>query len=182
MPLMDGYEATEKLREREGTDRHTPVIAVTATAMTGDRERCLNAGMDDYLTKPFSPEALAAALARCVPVLDVTIVERLERMGEEAGQDLMGELTDLFLADAEAYIVAIRQALATRDAAAVVRSAHLLGGAGANLGATGLARLCARLESDNGAGALDDGAEKLAAVESELARVRSALSARVPTP
>ena len=181
MPLMDGYEATEKLREREGADRHTHVIAVTATAMAGDRERCLSAGMDDYLSKPFSPEALAAVLARCAPALDAAIVGRLERMGEQAGEDLMGELTDLFLADAEVHVVAIRQALAARDADAVVRSAHLLGGAGANLGATGLARMCARLESDGAGGDLDDGEEQLDALESEFGRVRSALTARVPT-
>jgi CheY-like chemotaxis protein len=62
MPVMDGYQTTGKLREREGTDRHTLVIAVTASAMAADRARCLDAGMDDYLTKPIKTKDLAAKL------------------------------------------------------------------------------------------------------------------------
>jgi PAS domain S-box-containing protein len=67
MPVMDGYETTAKIREGEGTARHTCIIAVTASAMTADRDRCLDAGMDDYLAKPFKTEDLMAALERWVP-------------------------------------------------------------------------------------------------------------------
>jgi PAS domain S-box-containing protein len=62
MPVMDGYETTQKLREREGPQRHTRVIAVTASAMATDRDRCLDSGMDDYMTKPISVKELAAKL------------------------------------------------------------------------------------------------------------------------
>jgi PAS domain S-box-containing protein len=67
MPVMDGYQTTEKIRLREGTERHTRIIAVTASAMAADRARCLDAGMDDYLTKPIKTLDLAAKLARWVP-------------------------------------------------------------------------------------------------------------------
>lgn len=65
MPIMDGYEATRSIRKLEGSERHTPIIAMTADAMVGDRDRSLEAGMDDYLTKPVSLADLAAALGRC---------------------------------------------------------------------------------------------------------------------
>jgi CheY-like chemotaxis protein len=66
MPEMDGYEATRRIR-REESGRHTPVIALTANSMPGDREECLRAGMDAHLSKPIRPEELAAALARWLP-------------------------------------------------------------------------------------------------------------------
>jgi signal transduction histidine kinase/ActR/RegA family two-component response regulator len=64
MPVVDGYEATRLIRDREGASRRTPIIALTANAMTGDRERCLSIGMDDYVSKPFQLEVLAAVLRR----------------------------------------------------------------------------------------------------------------------
>jgi CheY-like chemotaxis protein len=68
MPEMDGYEATRVIRERERTaNLHTPIIALTANAMTQDRDRCLDAGMDDYITKPYSAADFARTLQRWCP-------------------------------------------------------------------------------------------------------------------
>jgi signal transduction histidine kinase/CheY-like chemotaxis protein/HPt (histidine-containing phosphotransfer) domain-containing protein len=69
MPVLDGYAATRELRRREGPGEHTPVIALTASAMAADRQRCLDAGMDDYLSKPVWDEHLAAALERVIPAV-----------------------------------------------------------------------------------------------------------------
>jgi CheY-like chemotaxis protein len=64
MPRIDGYQATAEIRQREGEQRHTPIVAMTAHAMKGDRERCLTAGMDDYLPKPLDESAVEEVLTR----------------------------------------------------------------------------------------------------------------------
>jgi PAS domain S-box-containing protein len=209
MPVMDGYEATQKLRGIEGADRHTCVIAVTASAMPAERDRCLDAGMDDYLVKPHSVEALAAVLARWVeggadlpsapgvvatvsaptaigdagadgPVLDPEIVARLECLSVAAGEDLIGQLADVFLADADIRMLALRDALAGHDAEAIVRCAHSMIGASGNIGARSLAGMWGTLEAEGAGGDLIACSVGLDALQAELERVRSALDSRTP--
>ncbi|MGH2725580.1 MAG: response regulator, partial [Actinomycetota bacterium] len=103
MPEMDGFAATRTIREREGPDRHTPVLAMTAAAMEGDRERCLAAGMDEYVSKPVCIDDLAAALERWVSphgappdangedVLDRRKLNDLRRLGD-GSEDILGSL------------------------------------------------------------------------------------------
>jgi two-component system sensor histidine kinase/response regulator len=108
-------------------------------------------------------------------VLDRQILGRLERLGRTAGEDLVGQVAKLFLADADACIVAMRVALKAADTAAIVRLAHALSGASANLGATDLVRSCTTLETQASGGDLVGGAATLDVLEAELERVRTAL-------
>jgi HPt (histidine-containing phosphotransfer) domain-containing protein len=108
-------------------------------------------------------------------VLDPDIVGRLERLGEAAGEDLMGSLARLFRADAARRIAALHEALARGDAPAVDRFAHILSGASANVGAVELASLCGSFAAAGAAGDLTHGGAELRAIEAELERVRFAL-------
>ena len=113
-------------------------------------------------------------------MLDDVVVARLQRLGTAAGEDLLGQLAVLFLTEADGWIVAFRDALARRDAGALMRTAHTLRGAAANLGASELARLCATAETESKAGSLEGAEARLALIEAEIERVRHALIAAVP--
>ena len=164
MPTLDGLTATEQIRAREvSTARgHTPIVAMTAHAMEGDRERCLEAGMDDYVSKPLRPADLFEAILRATGVASgpppepariaatvsdhaeaVAVVDEappvfdrrsaLERIGGDG--DLLQELTALFLDDVPARLQALQEAIDAGDAATVRREAHGIKGAAANLSA-----------------------------------------------
>ncbi len=146
MPEMSGLEATAAIREQEGrTSGHLPIVAMTAHALKGDRERCLEAGMDDYLTKPLDPRQLCAAMERAsegasgavTPAemaspsrLDATV---LARLGDDA--QLVADISRLFIEDAPDHLRQIRAALDGRDGEALRRAAHTFKGAIANFGA-----------------------------------------------
>jgi two-component system sensor histidine kinase/response regulator len=209
IPVLDGFRASSEIRRLQGVSRHTPIIAVTASP-SSDSERCLAAGMDACLGKPLSLRVLTTALACWAPdeagrtaaldsaafrpvgpeatecpdrkrtVLDLQILDRLKRLGEASGEDLIGQLATLFLTDAQSRIVAMRRALAAADTAILAGAAHTLSGSSANLGATDLARLSADLERHASAHDLIGGTGLLDGVEVELERVRSALSLLAP--
>src|SRR6185295_15325873 len=141
MPEMGGFEATGiiRAREREGAAR-VPIVAMTAHAMKGDRERCLAAGMDEYLTKPLDPrqlcllvEQIAAgevpAAAEESAAIDVP-AQVLARVGGD--RELLAEISRLFVDDAPRHLERIRHALDARDGDALLRAAHGLKGAAAN--------------------------------------------------
>jgi HPt (histidine-containing phosphotransfer) domain-containing protein len=134
--------------------------------------RCLTAHLSSSERHEF-PNASGTERTHhpALPVLDAEVVGRLERLGQESGEDLMGQLAVLFLAEAETQVAALHKALADEDAVAMARSAHALSGASANLGATELARLCGSLETDGAAGDLVHSGPLVEAVGAEVARV-----------
>lgn len=188
MPEMDGLEATAAIRAREQSGHsHLPVIAMTANAMKGDKERCLAAGMDGYISKPLQPtemfeviEGLAGLGTGAAPaapppgaeVMDMT--EALKRVGDDA--ELLGDLAALFLTSYPQQMAELRQAIARCDSQAVRRLAHTIKGAVANFGAWETVEAAQRLELMGRAGDVTGADGAFAALEAALARLRPTLA------
>jgi two-component system, sensor histidine kinase and response regulator len=197
LPDMDGYTATKAIRAREGQARHTPIIALTASALADERERCLAAGMDDYLTKPLQSDALDAALQRWLwaaaplsesnlinppqrmPVLDLDLVADIRTMQTEGMPDVIVELGALLIEDAEESLAGMRTAIVRGDADLLFRCGHRLKGSSAALGASALAQVCTEITTCGESGALAGAAPLVEQVVVELARLRDEL-ARMP--
>ncbi|TME89266.1 MAG: response regulator [Chloroflexi bacterium] len=166
MPELDGYQTTLELRRQEVLrgEARRPVIAVTANALRGDRERCLAAGMDDYLSKPLRIDDLATTLARWTAdspppapeddqaamdgdnVVDAHAIERL-RGFQVAGQaDVATEIIHLFVREAPAMLAGLAEAVAAGRPDEVERITHRLGSEAALVGARKLSELCRGLE------------------------------------
>ncbi len=197
MPELDGYAATTAIREREGTGRHTPIIAMTAGAMAGDRERCLAAGMDDYISKPVRVEELGAVLARWLPnsaaapepasglpntrdtSVDSSVDPRvLAKIGDpvEGGDPaFLRDLVATFQQETPALLQAIQSAATRGEATGLVHPAHTLRGSAAYLGAARLAAICGRLERLGGGGTTEGLAELVDQLDREVHQVQEAL-------
>ncbi len=204
MPVMDGYAATQAIRMLDGPERHTPIIAMTAGAVAGDRERCLAAGMDDYLAKPFRladlvsiftrwtevgavidpgrtrTRAFGPAQADASEVLDSGVVAGLRQL--DAVRDGMSEIVKTFLEGTITRLEELRRGIHETDNALVARTCHSLKGSSASLGAATMAELCADLERAADSADIAGGVEILQRLEGEFGRVGPALTAAFPQP
>jgi len=167
MPGMDGYAATAAIRRREPDDQHVIIIAMTALVVQGERERCLAAGMDDFLSKPVSETILRNTLQRWFPEADLgdeksgraAIADgdagAAFRQMQAAGPELMAGLVDLFLDTTSNSLEAMREALEQGDKHELAKLAHALKGACLQLGMARMADLCGRLEDAGRSGDRD---------------------------
>ncbi len=197
MPEMDGFEATAEIRKRDEQDGiHTPVIAVTAHAMKGDRERCLAAGMDDYVSKPVRSEDLKAALDRwlqkvsapqfnvpppiATPALPVTGRETFDMQQAlarvDGDRELLGELAALFLEEYPRFLAQIQEAINKNDSSALSYAAHTLKGSVGNFAATDAFEAAFTLERIGRQGNLTQAAPALTHLETALAQLTPVLT------
>ncbi len=146
MPQMDGYQATKIIRELEGEDRHTPIVAMTANALGGDRKKCMEAGMDDYMSKPIKVDTLAAVIAKWDVSLDQAVLESLREMGD-GNNKLLKDVISRFLEDTPSRLQTIHQAAEDKDAKELEKATHSLKGSSGNVGAKGLWAICEKIEA-----------------------------------
>lgn len=186
MPELSGYDATARLRLGEPAAGHTPVIAMTANASQGNREKCLSSGMDDYLSKPLNPDDLDRILERWAPRIPTEEPGGLtmdELRADLGGAVVLGRVVDVFGRQTPDLLSAMRAAVAASDAAAVTRHAHKLKGGCLTLGATRMAGLCDKLELCVAGGLVDGAAEVVdgldRAFQARHAELRAAVAAAV---
>ncbi|WP_141753420.1 response regulator, partial [Duganella sp. HH101] len=205
MPVMDGFAATTEIRRHEqqrGRARNLPIIAITANALQGDRESCLAAGMDDYLSKPFTQQALGQTIARWISLprvpaaqeaavqqapapaatafggeINRQALDNIRALSASNGDALLERVLQAYLDDTPSHLRALQQAIATGNTVQLRKAAHSLKSSSANVGATALAQHSKEMEqlgrNDTTAGA----ALLLAEMERSFQAVRQALGA-----
>ena len=182
MPGMDGFATTQAIRGREvGTGRHVPIIAITADAQRQDRDRCIEAGMDDYLVKPLTLEALGKCLSHWLddptPAAEPLRATELRRLVEEVGQATVLELGRLWLDVLDERIESLRLAVEQDDAEGAFAVTHVLKSTSAVFGAAKAARLAAELEAMARGGTVASSTGLLNDLTTELRLVGQALEA-----
>jgi CheY-like chemotaxis protein/HPt (histidine-containing phosphotransfer) domain-containing protein len=197
MPIKDGFETTREIRCRQaslGEEGRPIVIAMTANAMKEDRQKCLDAGMDDYLSKPVFKDQLAAAIERWSPVISTAEVESLEVIDmsdldqnsreidwnhlhkmSDNNTEFELELLQIFVEDSLVHIEAIKDAIATNDFNQLQRKCHHLKGSSGNVGATAMKLAAETLEQMAHRQHLDGANELIIELEGALSRIEALL-------
>jgi signal transduction histidine kinase/CheY-like chemotaxis protein len=210
MPVLDGFEATAEIRRQEGATgrRRVPIVALTASALKGERERCLSAGMDDYLSKPVRQEQLGEMVRRWVPsrpagdtngshapvnhgsgksgdngngVLDHAVIDSIRAMPSPRAGDTLSRLVNIYLQHTPAAIRQLRAAADGGQCVEAQRVAHTIKSSSAMLGATGLARLLSDAEAAGRENAGESLARIVGAIEVEYEAVERALTDLIPS-
>ena len=205
MPEMDGLTTTKKIRESErGTRMHMPIIAMTAHAMKGDRERCLEAGMDGYVSKPISSQELEGAIATTFtergnvepdtslqatpedaapPVAPNGIVWDMGKTLDQLGGDetLFHEVIEIFLDDVPKHMASLQRAITEGDAEAIERTAHTLKGELGYLGISEVSQKAREMEEFGHKSHIQLAATLFARFEPEISEVLIAIRRMVGT-
>jgi len=207
MPVMDGYTAcrTQRAREMRAGSEPLTIIALTANALDDDRQRCIDAGMDDFVSKPFSKQTLLAAIARCglfdkvaeatlapapapeatllpaaheQPTLDAAALDQIADLDPDGDGSLVVEIIETYVDNAQSLIGELGEAWLSKDAARATAASHSLKSSSANVGAKRLAGICSSIEQNARAGDLDDDAQLIDNAKAEFAAAIEQLLAR----
>ena len=201
MPEMDGYMATVAIRRHErqaGATERIPIVALTADVVGGAQQKCVAAGMDDYLCKPFTGQQLFEILNRWLPeklpapgeacadnspdrgdeaeVIDQRALNNIRQVQKNTDSNVLDRVIDLYYTEAPGLIDALRQAYDKDDTGCLGRTAHKLKSSSSNLGARRLAALCKELEAMGKEGLVKDAEPVIISLEAEYQRVRQALA------
>ncbi len=188
MPVMDGLEATRQIIAMLAPNARPRIVAMTANALPGDRDRCIGAGMDDYIAKPILPGAVQALIERWaprgrsaqtqpheMPLIDNSVLRELVDLEQPGSPSLLRGLIRDYLAETPAAVRAIKQDFQQSSATELARRAHKLGGTSASLGATGVADICRRIEQHLAESDLQSVSDLIVELELGFLRTRSEL-------
>jgi PAS domain S-box-containing protein len=202
MPELDGLAATQQICQEWTLHTRPRIVAMTANAMQSDREECLAAGMDDFLSKPIRVEPLMQALKRCRPrqssdrvdseerdvrreetspqistssILDPEALASIQKMLGDDALDVLSELIDCYLTEAPKLLQTMSDAIAQADPIALRRAAHTLKSSSASLGASALTQLCEDVEAIGKANTLLGSTDKVSQLQTEYEQVKTAL-------
>jgi CheY-like chemotaxis protein len=192
MPELDGFAATAAIRASEGNNHHTVIIAMTANALKGDREKCLSSGMDDYISKPVSQKELAGVVGRWsapagepvpvqnpaveeTPAIDTSRLDELAELGDEEDPHWLTTILQRFEEDASSRVVRLVVAAETGNPKDLEQVAHALKGSCGNVGATTMAAIAHQLQTLGRDGTVEGAGDLIAALEKEFARVKAGL-------